>query len=131
MRVHDWWGKLNAWIDENRTREREYGVWDCWQLTGEAILVMTGVDYRERFPKYSTLEEGIRILVAHGGAEAMMTELFGEKKHVAWAQRGDLVLTDLGEGPAGGICLGVQTLTVSPGGIETVPTLSGLAAWTV
>lgn len=131
MRVHDWWGELTTFIRENRHRPREYGVWDCWQFTGAGILVMTGVDYRENFPTYSSLEEGLEILLAHGGAEAMMTELFSEPKHISRAQRGDLVVVDLGEGPAGGLCLGQQTATVSPAGIETVPTLTGLAAWTV
>lgn len=130
-RVHDWWGKLNDFLTVNRGRSREYGVWDCWQLTGSGILVMTGVDYREQFPAYTSLEEGRAILVAHGGAEAMMTELFGPSKHVSRAMRGDLVLQDLGEGPAGSLCLGVECVTVSPGGMETVPTLSGLAAWSI
>lgn len=131
MRVHDWWGKLNAFLIENGARPREYGVWDCWQLTAGGILAMTGIDYRDSFPKYSTVEEGLQILIAHGGAEAMMTELFGPSKHVAFAQRGDVVLNDIGEGPAGGLCLGVDCTTVSPGGTERVPTLSGLAAFTV
>ncbi len=131
MRLHDWWGKLNAYLEENRPRPREYGVWDCWQLTGGGVLVMTGTDYREQFPSYSTLEEGLAILIDHGGAEAMMTELFGPSKHVSRAMRGDLVLQDLGDGPAGSLCLGVNCVTVSPGGMEMVPTLSGLCAFTV
>jgi hypothetical protein len=131
MRVHEWWPKLLDFIAENRARPRQYGVWDCWQFTGGGVFIMTDVDYRERFPAYASLVEGARILAERGGAEAMMTELFGPAKHVAFAQRGDIVVVDLGEGLAGGLCLGVETATVSPGGIETVPTLSGAAAWTV
>lgn len=131
MRVHDWWGRLNVFIDEHRTHAREYGIWDCWQLTGGGILAMTDVDYREQFPTYATLEEGLAILIDHGGAEAMMAELFGPSKHVSQAKRGDVVLCDLGEGPAGSLCIGVNCVTVSPGGMETVPTLNGLSAYTV
>jgi hypothetical protein len=131
MRLHDWWGRLNAYLLENRTRAREYGVWDCWQLTGGGVLAMTGTDYRAQLPTYATLEEGVAILEAQGGAVAMLTAMFGEAKHVSRAMRGDIVLSDLGEGPAAGICLGVETVTVSPGGMETVPTLKGSAAWTV
>jgi hypothetical protein len=131
MRVHDWWGHLNAFILENRGRTREYGIWDCWQFTGAAVLLMTGVDYRERFPSYRSIDEGARILAKHGGAQGMMSELFGPPQHVALAKRGDIVIADLGEGPAGGICLGVNTATVAPAGIEFVPTLSGIASWPI
>jgi hypothetical protein len=131
VRLHDWWGRLNAFLDENRTRPREYGVWDCWQLTGGGVLAMTGTDYRVSLPAYATLEEGVAILEAQGGPIVMLTAMFGEVKHVSRAMRGDIVLSDLGDGPAAGICLGVDTVTVSPGGMETVPTLEGLAAWTV
>ena len=131
MRLHDWWGRLNAYLAENRARPREYGVWDCWQLTGGGVLAMTGTNYRAQLPTYTTLEEGVAILEANGGAVAMLTSMFGEAKHVSRAMRGDIVLSDLGDGPAAGICLGVETVTVSPGGMETVRTLEGSAAWTV
>lgn len=131
MKLKDWWPKLIEYTQQNKTRAREYGAWDCWQYTAGGVLVMTGIDYRERFPQYASLEEGIRILASHGGAEQMMTELFGPPKPVAFAKRGDIVISDLGEGPAGGICHGIDTWTVSPAGLETVPTLSGIAAWSV
>jgi hypothetical protein len=131
MRVPDSWRKLLDFIEENRKRPREYGVWDCWQFTGAGVLIQTGVDYRLQFPRYSTVEEGARILASNGGAESMMRQMFGEPKHVAFAQRGDVVIADLDEGLAGGICLGVETATVSPEGIERYPTLSGVLAWTI
>lgn len=131
MRVTDWWPLLIEYTQTNQGRVREYGSWDCWQYTGGGVLVMTGIDYRERFPAYSSLEEAARILAQAGGVEQMMTDLFGPSKPVSFAQRGDIVVSDLGEGLAGGICFGVETWTVSPGGLESVPTLSGSFAWTV
>jgi hypothetical protein len=131
MKVHAWWAQLCTYQFENRTRPREYGTWDCWQFVGGAVLVMTGIDYRPQFPAYRTLEEGVAVLEERGGPVAMLTALFGEPKHVAFAQRGDIVICDLGEGPAAGICFGVDTKTVSPGGIESVPTLRGSLAWAV
>lgn len=131
MKVQDWWPRLIAYTEENKSRRREYGAWDCWQYTAGGVLVQTGVDYRERFPTYSSLEEGFRIILSRHGVEQMITDLFGPPKHVAFAQRGDIVAADLGEGLAGGICFGVHTWTVSPAGLESVPTLSGAAAWTV
>jgi hypothetical protein len=61
----------------------------------------------------------------------MMTALFGPAKHVSQAQRGDVVVSDVGEGLAGGLCMGVYTATVFETGIERVKTLSGVMAWTV
>ncbi len=131
MKLHNAWALFNEYLIENRKRVREYGTWDCWQFVGGAVLVMTGVDYRERFPTYKTEAEGARIIAAHGGVIQMMAELFDPAKHVAYAQPGDIVAVDLGEGLAGGICLGVNTATVGQEGIELVPTLSGEAAWDI
>lgn len=129
MRHPDWWPQLLSFIEEHRSTPRQYGVWDCWQFTGGGVLAMTGIDYRERFPTYTTLEEGIRILADNGGADSMMTGLFGPPKPVAFAQRGYIVVADLGDGPAGGICLGVKSKTVGPDGLDDFDTLSGVAAW--
>lgn len=131
MKVEDWWPKLCAYSQEHAKEPRHYGSWDCWQFVGGAVLVMTGVDYRPQFPSYATLEEGVAILDSKGGVAEMLTSFFGAPKPVSFAQRGDIVICDLGEGPAGGICFGVNTMTVSPGGIEPVKTLSGSLAWTV
>jgi hypothetical protein len=131
MKVENWWANLCTYVAENSKKPREYGVWDCWQFVGGAVLVTTGVDHRSKFKPYRTLEEGVAVLEENGGPAAMLTTLFGPAKPVSFAQRGDIVICDLGEGPAAGICFGVDTMTISPAGIESVRTLEGTLAWTV
>jgi hypothetical protein len=131
MRTHGWWERLNEYVLAHRDRARNYGTWDCWQFVGGAVLVMTGTDYRERFPRYNSLDEGLRILREAGGEEHFLTEFFGAKKPIAFAQRGDVVIADLGEGIAGCICIGVKSVTVGPDGLDYIDTRSGIAAWAV
>jgi len=131
MRVPDWPVKMLAVIDAHRDTPREYGRWDCCQFMGEHVFAITGIDHRERFPRYASRREGLAILAGHGGLDGLLTELFGPSKPPAFAQRGDLVIADLGDGLAGGVCVGVETWTVSPAGLERVKTLSCTAAWTV
>lgn len=131
MRVANWPQELEATRLKFLGRTREYGRFDCWQWVAECVLAITGVDYRERFPAYTTRREGMLIIAEHGGVEAMISEIFGPSKHVCFAQRGDIVVCDLGDGLAGGVCFGVNTWTVSPAGLEPVPTKDGKCAWTV
>ena len=131
MKRNDWWGMLCSFWLAQRDRPREFGVWDCWQAAGESVLVMTGIDHRQAFSRYSSLDEGLKILADRGGAVRILNELFGASKHAAYARRGDILLCDLGEGPAACICFGLRAKTVSEKGTVDIRTLDASAAWTV
>lgn len=131
MRVHNWQAQMLAVRDENRSRPRIIGEWDCWNFLALHIERITGIDYRSRFPQYTSFEEGQIILDMHGGAEGLLTSLLGNAKPTSFAQRGDAVVADFGEGVSPAVCDGIDSWIVAPNGLESFRTLKALMAWTV
>lgn len=131
MRVANWPSILAAKIEEWRHRPFQYGSADCWQFAGDVILAITGVDYRDRFPKYESCRAALRILAERGGMLGLAESTFGQPKHVAFANEGDVVIGDFGNGLTAGICLGVNSCATGDKGLIFIPTSKVVAAWSI
>jgi hypothetical protein len=121
---------MHLYLEECRDRPFAWSLWDCGQYIGGWIAVRTGSDPREKYPTY-TDEAGARaILESSGGLVAMVTSEL-ERVPVAFARRGDVVLSRDEEGAALGICIGKQSAHVGDNGLIYLDTLSCIAAWRV
>jgi len=131
MRDARWPELLARTIEEWRSRSFRWGRVDCCQFVGEAVLAMTGVDYRHCFPKYASKREAIEILSSANGQQGLAEAAFGPAKHPAIAADGDVVMLIRPNGLALGICLGVQCVAPGPKGLVFVPRGAALAAWSI
>lgn len=131
-RVANWPLELQATVERWRDRRLKWGVSDCCVFGAEVVLALTGVDHRDRLPTVRSRDNAQAALELGGGLEAMVSAVLGPPKPAARAQRGDLVLADLGDGPTVAVCLG--HLCAAPGitGLVTdrMPT-GDSPAWTV
>lgn len=130
-RVANWPVVMNETIERWRARPLSFGDADCFQLLAEHVLAITGVEYRDIFPKYSTRAEAEEILERLGGAVGILTLALGEPKPVSFAQRGDALVCDFGDGPAAAVCLGFHCCAPGPRGLRFEQTLKAIAAWSV
>lgn len=131
MRVANWPQLLAAKVEEWRQRPFAYGSADCLQFPAECVLAMTGIDHRDQFPKYESEVAAGRILVKHGGLEGLLTSVLGEPKPVAFAQRGDVLAGDFGNGMTAAVCLGVTCAGTGPDGLGFRRTLEATRAWSI
>lgn len=131
MRVDNWPLILAEKVEEWRFRSFDWAASDCCQFAAEVVLALTGIDYREQFPRYESRQEAEEILTGLGGVPALVTSVLGEAKHSAFAQRGDVVACDFGDGIAVGICLGVECCAPGPKGLVFRPTLTAVSAWSI
>lgn len=131
MRVDNWPIAMNENVERWRARPQSFGDADCFQFLAEHVIAIIGIEYRDRFPVYSSREEATAILEQFGGAIGLLTSVFGEPKPVSFAQRGDALVCDFGDGPAAAVCLGVYCCAPGPKGLRFEPTLGAIAAWSV
>lgn len=131
MKVLNWWEALCDMIEANRDRPLVWGEWDCCQFAALAVLTMTGVDYRESFPKYEGQIEALRLEAQFGSVEALLSSVLGESKPVAFAKRGDVLAIQTDAGTAAGICLGLMCVTVSVERLQFLRSAQASAAWSI
>lgn len=131
MRVANWPIVLAEVIEEWRYLPLSYGTVDCFQFCGTMYQRLTGVDHLSQFPPYDSREGAEEILAQHGGPQGLIESVLGTSKHPAYAQRGDIVLADFGDGLAPGICVGAHCCTPGPAGLVFVPMKRAVAAWSV
>lgn len=106
-RRQDWPTILASYLDQGASREFAWGSWDCCHAACGAVEAMTGINPLGSLQgSYGTQEQAELILGGHGlaeRAENVLEELGFPQVHVLKAQRGDLVLVDLGEDMALGV----------------------------
>lgn len=120
---------LTSVIEQFRTRRMIYGESDCMQLCSAAVAAQRGVDHAAHFPRYESREDAMRILDAHGGMRGLVESVLGQSKPGEQAERGDIVLLDVGR-ECCGVCLGRTAVTMSDRGMVSVPRSKRfLAAW--
>jgi hypothetical protein len=131
MRNPDWTELLAKTVEEWRSRAFRWGRTDCWQFVGDAVEAMTGIDYRDRFPKYRSKREALAILSDTGGMISLAESVWGPAKVPAHANDGDVVLLDLRRGLTAGICFGPHCAAPGMKGLVFVPRTVIVAAWGV
>lgn len=95
-RHQHWRRALNEVLEQNANRPFKWGEWDCCiGLMVECVKAMTGVEHLQEFRgKYSSPEEGwplLKELYGFTTTEELMTSIFGEPAHIAFARTGDVV----------------------------------------
>ena len=66
-RREDWPNKLNDFIETNRNREFQRGVFDCAVFAGLAVKAMTDEDFVQKYiGTYKSKKEGFEMLKAEG-----------------------------------------------------------------
>lgn len=136
MRIENWSKRLADEIEAARGKSFEYGTFDCCIFAFDCVIAITGEDKAAELRGYKSKTEALKIISRYGSLEAMVTALLGEPKHIAFAKRGDVVLSiiDEGEEPGAfgiGICEGIRSWFVSFSGLATRETRQCLKAWSV
>lgn len=106
IRNSDWEERLANKLEQKRDVPFKWGSNDCALFAADCVLSMTGVDPAEAFRGlYDTKTGAAQALRDHGQGTLLKTvrHWFGEEKHVALAQRGDLVMQG---STALGVCVG-------------------------
>ena len=122
---------IDALVEDWRGRPLAYGVTDCFQWVATAVHALTGVDYRERFPKYASRDEADAIIGEAGGVAVLLIGCLGDPIPQGRATKGDIVVADFGDGLTPAVCLGLNCCTPSPRGLSFIPTARAVAAWAV
>lgn len=133
-RREDWPLRLNAWLESIREKPFAWGVHDCVLGAADAVRMMTGVDPAAAFRGcYGTGFAASRILIEHGGLEAMASAALGAPlASPRLAGRGDLVLVEAGiEGPALAVVILADAAAPGPAGVTFVPMKDWRIAWRV
>jgi len=105
---------------------------DCCRFAGTGVLVQTGADPMADVPRYHDREGAEAVLAANGGLASMVTQRLGEPIPVKTAQRGDVVMFDVGpHGPALGICVGSKFAAAGPDGLAQYSMRHAVMAWRV
>lgn len=131
VRVDNWPGVLAARVEHWRHIPMEYGKSDCLQMCGDFVFHLTGIDYRDQFPTYTSKEAAEEILAAVGGIVALITSVMGPRKHPSKAMRGDVIVASVDEGHVAGICLGAVWVGPTSSGLAFLPMSAAIAAWSV
>jgi cell wall-associated NlpC family hydrolase len=131
MRDPRWPQLLGDKVEEWRGRAFRWGRADCWQFVGDAVEAMTGIDYRDRFPKYRSKREALAILESTGDMLGLAESVWGPAKPPAHALEGDVVLLNLRRGLTAGICLGQQCAATGTNGLVFVSRDAAAAAWSI
>ena len=131
-RQHDWQLRLADFARERRARPFAWGSNDCFLFAADAVLSVTGLDIAADLRgSYGNELQAARILRARGGLAALVDSLLGERVPPLMAKVGDIVLLDMGNHPAVGVCNGTSLIGPGAAGIVAYGMGCAKAAWRV
>jgi len=132
MRKPNWPEILFEELAKMAKREFIRGECDCCLFAADIVLAMTGEDYAAAYRgKYKTKKGAASALRKYGGG-TIETSIPLDEIPVNYAGRGDLVLADLPNGPAVGICIGAIAAFKAAGkGLAYIPITECRMAWKV
>lgn len=130
-RLEDWPQRLSAFLEERRKMPFQWGVNDCLTFLAKGAEAMTGKDYYEIYSGYSTEEEAMERLEAHGGIVNIISTYVGPgTKQVLTGRRGDVAIVRYPELMAGIIDdSGRYVALVSKDGLVRCPLEKALRVW--
>ena len=134
-RKPDWAKHLLAEIQAASERPFSWGEHDCALFACNVVNAMTGTDPAREFRgKYATKTGAARMIAGYGGLSqlaAWIAEEHGcEEINPAMAQRGDVLLVDIGvDGVALGVCAGGRAAVPALSGVWFVPMKQVVRAW--
>lgn len=128
MRRQDWPRRLQAFVRARRNMPFAWGTNDCVTLAADWVEECTGV-HIER--EWTDALSAMREIERRGGLRQAVSDVLGEPIPVTLAQRGDLVLIDLGGRETMAVCVGEYALAASEMGALLHPVSDAVSAWRV
>jgi len=115
-RKPNWMPDLEAVIRSWSEKKFAWGITDCCVFCGECIKAMTGNNPFTPFAGYNDRQGALKTLKAKGRGTLPTTlvAVLGVPLHVSKAAAGDIVLNCDKKNPAIGLCVGVDSLFISP-----------------
>lgn len=129
----NWRALLDAYILERLRQPFAWGVNDCALFAAGAVLATTGRDpAAELRGSYTTGNQAMRIIRAHGGLQAIATRALGHALAPTYACLGDVVMLLVDGREALGVVINSQQVA-GPGadGLHVAPLSDALWAWRV
>lgn len=104
MRLENWPGLLEEFIEQSLHAPFEWGARDCCLFAADAVRAMTGEDYAAEFRgRYRSARSAQQVLAAFGGVSGIVERTGFEEIAPLMAQRGDVVLVNTEAGDALGV----------------------------
>lgn len=128
MRLDGWERRLQVYLDG--IGPFEWGKSDCCMFSVGAVWAITGVNHGVNY-KYSTGLGAKKMLLKHGGVEAIATKHLGLPKSPLLANRGDVVSLKTGGEIALGICIGNKIAAMQADGLIYLPMTQSIKSWSV
>lgn len=128
MRLDRWEIRLQNYLDN--IGPFEWGKTDCCMFSVGAVEAVTGINHGQSYT-YKTESEAKKMLIKTGGVEAVATKHLGEPKPSLLAQRGDIVLLNVGNGDTLGVCIGDKIAAMQADGLTYLPMSNAIKAWSV
>ena len=135
-RPQDWPDRLVAYLAGCRRQPFAWGVHDCASFAAGWVLALRGVDPLENHRgSYASEAEFEGLVQAHGGLAALV-EVAALAHGLpecppAFAQRGDVVLVEVGNMLGLGIVDAVGVTIPGPDGLRVVPRRAIRRAWVI
>lgn len=133
-----WPSLLDEAINARRIAPFSWGRQDCCLFAADLIEAMTGHDLAKKFRgKYRTATGAAKVMQKAGGLEKTIEKVttdhgLTEYSALASAQRGDLVLLEnVSDGPALGVCIGNKAAAAGAKGAIFVPMSFATRAWRI
>jgi hypothetical protein len=141
-RKQSWPEDLHEYVDSRANTPFAWGSNDCCFFAADAALAMTGEDPAEEFRGKYADEDGAKAIIETitGGSTTEdavawvgLKRGWEELSNILMAQRGDLVLVEVGSSLAAGIVYlnGKDCLFVSTDGLHRLPLRKCKRAWRV
>jgi hypothetical protein len=126
MRFPNWPDLLAGFIEARRSRPFQWGANDCCLFAADWVLKASGLDPAAPLRgTYSTAFGAAKVLRERGGVRGLI-RAYGEPLGMqpigaVYAQRGDIVIADTGNGEALGVSLGDVAAFVARDGLVFAP----------
>ena len=122
-RLPDWPSRLQALMQQRGRAPFAWGFNDCFLFAADCARACTGVDpAADLRGRYATEREALRILQQIGGTLAALAETrFGAEIAPAFAQRGDVGLTEQAGRALLCVNAGARWVAPSPEGLAEAP----------
>lgn len=137
-RFQNWPIALNREITRAATLKFKYGTHDCALFAADCVRAMTGTDLMgDLRARYATREQAEALLEEYFGGDLERAMLRLAEQYAIeeitplFAQRGDLVMRTMPEGPALGVLSGRLACFAAPRGLAMLTIYECRRAWRI
>lgn len=137
MRFEGWERNLDDYIQCMAYKSFNWGVCDCLIFVSDSCLITCGKDpmsYRGETVRgcYSSRSEAENLIKQHRGSMMEIMDFHFERIKVGFAQRGDVILAELDNGPTFGLVWGGKVFfKTETDGYSVQPLSACKCAWRV